>query len=175
MPPFFKAINIADLILVWSLQNKFMQGSEVTQPVKCLANKKPLLVISSQSPNEKSYWQEHCASLKKSNFLVLSSFLPAIFDFFELLLLYAARGSTTLWQCYDVILSSIRGQTIKNWCQFVNYSTWTQFGHVTLYFEWSCPVPTVWARTPGNYFIASSRGLRERAPIFESTWTREII
>ena len=149
-----------------------MQGSDVTQPVKFLANRTPLLVISSQSPSEKSYWQQHCASLKKSNFLVLSSFLPAIFDFFELLLLYVARGSTTLWQCYDVILSSIRGQTIKNWRQFVKYGTWKQFGHVTLYFERSSPVPTVWARTPGNYFIASIRGLRERVPIFESTWTR---
>ena len=33
-----------------------MQGSGVTQPVKFLANETPLLVISSQSPREKSYW-----------------------------------------------------------------------------------------------------------------------
>ena len=33
-----------------------------------------------------------------------------------------ARGSTTLWQCYGVILSSIRGRMIKNWCQFVFYN-----------------------------------------------------
>ena len=132
-----------------------MQGSDVTEPVKFLANKTPLLVISSQSLSEKSYFQYHCARFSCVVFI-----FTAIFDFFELLLLYAARGSTTLWQCYDVILSSIRRQTIKNWRQFVNYSTWKQFGHVTLYFERSSPVPTVWARTPGNYFIASSRVLK---------------
>ena len=35
-----------------------------------------------------------------------------------------ARGSTTLWQCYDFILSSIRGQTTKNWRQFVKLMAW---------------------------------------------------
>ena len=32
-----------------------MEGSGVTQPVKCLASETPLLVTSSQSPSEKSY------------------------------------------------------------------------------------------------------------------------
>ena len=43
-----------------------MQGSGVTQPVRVLANETPLLVISGQSPGEKSYWQHHYASFKKS-------------------------------------------------------------------------------------------------------------
>ena len=60
-----------------------MQGSGVTQPVKFLANETPLLVIAK--------WEKLLTlalRLKKvMNFLVFSSFLPAIFHFFELLLL----------------------------------------------------------------------------------------
>ena len=65
---------------------------------------------------------------------VFSSFLQAMLTFSSIyyckkqtdasFLSPTARGSTTLWQCYDVVLSSIRGQTIKNWRQFVKLMAW---------------------------------------------------
>ena len=63
----------------------------MTQPVKFLANKTPFLLSVANHQAKKVI--DNNIPL---DFLVLSSFLPAIFDFFELLLLFAARGSTTL-------------------------------------------------------------------------------
>ena len=107
-----------------------MQGSGVTQSVRFLANETLLLVISGQSPGEKSIDNDTALVLRSHKFsCVFFIFISNIWLFrvFVVCKKQVYCGSTCRRLVdpqhfdnviLDIILSSIRGQTIKNRHQF---------------------------------------------------------
>ena len=142
---FFETINIADFILVLnrSLENnKFLIYVEQWRDSTCqILNQWNSLTITlrwfKKVMNFAVFSSFLTANVTLSNFCYGKKQIDAIFYVSALLLMIkwrhnivkvvAARGSTTLWQCCDVILSSIRGQTHKKLasiCYILNEINW---------------------------------------------------
>ena len=126
-----------------------MQGSGVTQSVRFLANETLLLVISGQSPGEKSIDNTTALVLRSHKFsCVFFIFIGNIWLFWVFVICkkQVCCGCTCRRLVdpqhfdnviHDIILSSIRGQTIKNWHQFAKLGIHV---HVT----------SLWQLTPKN-------------------------
>ena len=129
-----------------------MQGSGVTPPVRVLANETPLLVISDQSLGEKSIDNTIALVLRSHKFSCVFFIFTGniwLFRAFVICEKQVCCGSTCLRLMdpqhfdnviHDIISSSIRGQTIKDLVNLLNWAYMCMLPHnriSILYNDWS--------------------------------------